>query len=139
MVTGKVLRYDHARGYGFVAPEIGGDDVFIHVNDFEFDKALVGPGARLEFEIEESGRGLKASNIQLVERAPASVPRASLPMEPHVRAVDDGLCDVLTAKEFTEEVTECLLTAAPTMQASEIMNVRQHLVRMAHGHGWIEN
>jgi cold shock CspA family protein len=138
MAAGRVLKYDQTRGYGFVAPDSGGDDVFIHVNDFEFDKSLMTAGARLEFSIEESGRGLKASNIQFIEPGPAPSSVEPRPAS-DVRSVDDGLCDVLTTKEFTEEITEALLNAAPTMSGGNILTVRQHLVRLAHSHGWIDS
>ena len=138
MATGRVLKYDQARGYGFVAPDSGGNDVFVHVNDFEFDKSLMTAGARLEFSIEESGRGLKASNIQLVEPGPVATGPDPAHPSSDVRTVDDGLCDVLTTKEFTEEITEALLSAAPSMTGSNVLTIRQHLVRLAHSHGWID-
>lgn len=139
MVTGRVLKYDEARGYGFVAPDTGGEDVFIHVNDLDFDKTLLATGARIDFSVEESGRGLKASNIQLVEPAPARAPeRRTHQPATEIRSVDDGLCDVLTAREFTEEITEGLLSAAPSVTGADILRIRQYFVKLAHGHGWIE-
>ena len=69
MVTGKVVRFDEVRGYGFVAPEVGGEDVFIHVNDLTFDKRLVAPGVVVEFDLEESDRGPKASHVRIVRQA----------------------------------------------------------------------
>ena len=47
--TGKVIRFDEFKGYGFVAPDEGGEDVFIHVNDLDFDKRLLAPGVRVEY------------------------------------------------------------------------------------------
>lgn len=135
MAVGRVLKFDEARGYGFVGQEDGGEDVFIHVNDLDFDKSLLATGARVEFEIEESGRGLKASAVQLLEQAPEYEPPARTGA---TRSPDDGLCDVLTAKEFTEEVTELLLASAPGLTGEQILRVRQHLVRMAHAHGWVD-
>jgi CspA family cold shock protein len=58
---GKVVRFDEFRGYGFVAPDAGGEDVFIHVNDLDFDKRLIEPGALVEFDVEDGDRGPKAS------------------------------------------------------------------------------
>src|SRR5918999_5540345 len=72
VVQGKVIRFDEVRGYGFVAPDTGGDDVFIHVNDLEFDKRHLAVGAVVDFEVEDGDRGLKASKVTLV--APAPVP-----------------------------------------------------------------
>lgn len=138
MATGRVLKYDEGRGYGFVAQDGGGEDVFIHVNDLEFDKVLLSTGAQLEFAIEESGRGLKASHIKLLDAAAPTPDSRPTAVVSDVRTVDDGLCDVLTAREFTEEITETLLAAAPLVTAEQIVRIRQNLVRLAHGHGWIE-
>lgn len=133
MVTGKVVRFDEFRGYGFVAPETGGEDVFLHVNDLQFDKRLLGPGALVEFEVEEGDRGLKASRVTMITRGadrPAPTPRVS---------EDDGLCDVLSVKEFLEEVTESLLDAAPSLTGEQIVHIRQRLAQVAHQHGWVES
>jgi cold shock protein len=127
MVSGKVVRFDEVRGYGFVAPESGGEDVFIHVNDLTFDKRLLGPGTVVEFTVEDGERGPKASHVRMVEMS-----------ESH-RPLDSDLCDVLSTKKFITEVTETLLTAAPTMSAQQILQARQGLVVKAREHGWVED
>lgn len=133
-ITGKVVRFDEFRGYGFVAPDTGGEDVFIHVNDLDFDKSLLGPGARVEFDVEDGERGLKASHVQLLEQ----VPRGVTPVLGSARQRgDDEPSDALTEREYLEEVTEILLRAAPAATAEQILNIRQHLVRSARHHGWI--
>ncbi|MDA3645608.1 cold shock domain-containing protein [Saccharopolyspora indica] len=129
MVTGKVVRFDEIRGYGFVAPEVGGEDVFIHVNDLTFDKRLVAPGTVVEFDLEESDRGPKASNVRMVRQGSAE-PGAQLP--------EEELFDVLSAKEFHELITESLLSASPTITAEQILQVRQKLTQVAVRHGWVE-
>lgn len=125
MLTGKIVRFDPVRGYGFAAPDTGGEDVFVHVNDLEVDKGLIVPGVAVEFVVDEGGRGLKASHVRTLPGAPAT-------------AADDGMCDALSVKEFTDEVTESLLAAAPSMTAAQIVEVRRHLVGLAAGHGWVE-
>jgi cold shock CspA family protein len=131
VVAGKVVRFDEFRGYGFVAPDTGGEDVFLHVNDLQFDKRLLGPGALVEFDVEEGDRGLKASRVRMISKGDRPAPR------PEPRD-DDGLCDVLTVKEFLEEITECLLDAAPTVTGEQIVHIRQRLAQVAHTHGWVE-
>jgi CspA family cold shock protein len=144
VVAGRVVRFDEFRGYGFVAPETGGEDVFLHVNDLQFDKRLLGPGAQVEFDVEEGDRGLKASKVRMISRgtdrpAPTRAPAmASAPrLEPRA-ADDDGMCDVLSVKEFLEEVTETLLDAAPTITGEQIVHIRQRMAQVAHTHGWVE-
>jgi cold shock CspA family protein len=137
MVTGKVVRFDELKGYGFVAPDAGGEDVFIHVNDLEFDKRLLGPGMQVTFDVEEGDRGLKASHVQLQEggeRRYAGPARSSSGDSPH-----EDLCDVLSTKEFIEEITEALLQAAPAATSEQILQIRQRLVQIAHAHGWVDS
>ncbi|MBS2964845.1 cold shock domain-containing protein, partial [Actinocrinis puniceicyclus] len=75
MIKGEVISFDRIKGYGFVAPESGGEDVFIHVNDLCGDKNLLSPGCIVEFRTEDGVRGLKASEVTVVQ--PAAVPAAS--------------------------------------------------------------
>jgi cold shock CspA family protein len=148
MTTGKVVRYDEFRGYGFASPVYGGEDVFIHVNDFEFDSGSVNVGTLVEFNIEQSERGPKASHIRLVEHpihtpAPAQPPRpvAIAPVPAPAAAApshEDTFCDALSAKEFRTEVTEVLLDAAPPLTGEQILNLRESLVKFANSHNWIE-
>ncbi|SFB40365.1 cold-shock DNA-binding protein family [Amycolatopsis marina] len=132
LTTGKVVRFDEYKGYGFVAPDSGGEDVFIHVNDLTFDKSHVTPGLRVQFEIEDGERGLKASRVRL----PESEARRAAPMSA-TKPVDDDMCDVLSEPEFLEEVTEIMLRAAPAMTAGQIVAVREELTRAARARGWV--
>ncbi|HZD68054.1 MAG TPA: cold shock domain-containing protein [Actinomycetes bacterium] len=136
MVTGKIIRFDEARGYGFIAPDGGGEDVFVHANDLLEDKRALVPGVSVEFDISEAERGLKASSVRLVRR-PAAGGQAS-----QQAGRDDGqygLEDVLSAAELRQELTETLLEAAPTLTGGQILQVRQGLEELAHKHGWVES
>lgn len=143
LIRGKVLRFDEIRGYGFIAPEDGGDDVFMHANDFRDDETLFRPGAVVEFELEEGDRGPKASNIHVLER-PTAAPAGgggsadTSRRAPAVGEPDDGLCDVLTSREFRYEVTDVLIESAPTLTAAQISAMRERLAGFAKSHGWIE-
>ncbi|OQO89665.1 DNA-binding protein [Saccharomonospora piscinae] len=140
MVTGKVLRFDEFKGYGFVSPSTGGDDVFIHVNDLEFDKRLLRPGAFVEFEVEDGDRGPKASCVRLTSGGEATPSSSAAPVSSSGQSErpDDGLVDVLSTKEFLAEVTEALLEAAPTATGEEIRNIRERLLRIGHSRGWVD-
>jgi CspA family cold shock protein len=75
MLTGKVIRFDEMRGYGFIAPDGGGEDVFVHANVLGDDKYVFGPGLRVEFEATDGDRGPKAYSVHLLpDRGPAPAP-----------------------------------------------------------------
>ena len=65
--TGTVKFYNTQKGYGFIKPDDGGNDIFVHVTAVERSGigALV-EGMRLSFETEpdKRGKGPKAVNLQ---------------------------------------------------------------------------
>ncbi|MER5275569.1 cold shock domain-containing protein [Streptomyces sp. NPDC002809] len=145
MVIGRVVRFDSAKGYGFIAPDRGGEDVFLHVNDLRIPEAALRPGLMVEFEIEEGDRGLKASSVQLAAgngNGSAAVTASVFPgrSESPGRQLDgdDVLCDVLNSEEYVRDVTEVLLESAPGLTAEHILQVRQGLLQFAKNHGWVE-
>lgn len=121
-----MVRFDASRGYGFIAPQTGGEDVFLHVNDMLIPESQVRTGLAVEFEIEEGERGPKASAVRLADNA--------VPMEN-----DNYMCDVLSAKEYTREVTEVLLEGVPSLTGEQITAIRRAMANVAKRHGWTEN
>ncbi|WP_229715588.1 cold-shock protein [Mangrovihabitans endophyticus] len=142
MTTGKVIRFDEVRGYGFVTPDTGADDVFLHVNDLTFDKRLLTPGTRVQFVAAEGDRGLKATQVQIIEQGPVgptgrTVKPATATAEG--RSEDDELCDILPSAELRAEITEALVTSIPTLTATQIVGARECVLRIAELHGWTED
>ncbi|MEB8342530.1 cold-shock protein [Streptomyces endophyticus] len=133
MVAGRVVRFDGARGYGFIAPDDGGEDVFLHVNDLLIPESYIRTGLKVSFDIEEGDRGPKASSVQLAEGASAPTPGR------HAAEGDDVLCDVLRVDEFTNEVTELLLRSAPSLTGEQILAIRRELVQSGRKHGWVDS
>jgi cold shock CspA family protein len=137
MVAGRVVRFDGARGYGFIAPDHGGEDVFLHVNDIEIPESYLRSGLAVEFEIEDGDRGLKASGVRLAEDEDGN---PITPPQPVRRAAaDDSLCDVLGQDEYQHEVTEALLAAVPGLTGEQILRIRSALAGLARKHGWLED
>ncbi len=65
MATGVVKWFNSTKGFGFIAPDQGGEDVFAHFSAIQMDgyKALK-EGQRVEFEITQGPKGRQASNIR---------------------------------------------------------------------------
>lgn len=145
MARGTVVRFDEVRGYGFITPDGGGEDVFMHINDLDDEKSAFGPGVLVEFDMIEGDRGLKASSVRAMRRPADTPPPMRLPM-PSVDGAgdrdmhdnDDGLSDVLSDAEFTHELTELFLRVAPELTGAQIAKLRQSLVGAAKDHGWVE-
>ncbi len=60
---GSVKWYSIARGYGFIAPEGGGDDVFVHYSAVDPEVLPLSEGDRVSFEVEDSPKGPRAKNV----------------------------------------------------------------------------
>jgi cold shock protein len=136
VAAGSIVRFDEVRGYGFIAPQDGGEDVFVHANDLLADKSLFKTGTKVEFEISQGERGLKASTVRLVNSPASSARRVA---SANVADADDGLCDVLSVSEFTQEVTEVLLRGVPSLTGEQIMQLRRHLLELARERGWVDS
>ena len=70
MDTGTVKFYNDQKGFGFIAPDNGGKDVFVHVTALEKSGLpALDEGAKVTFETEPDsrGKGPQAVNIQLAE------------------------------------------------------------------------
>jgi cold shock protein len=180
LVTGRILQFDHARGYGFVGADDDGEDVFLHASVYDGDPDDLVPGTKIEFKVMAGDRGRKAFAARLIDDEhdndpvppsrpvsqpqSASVPRpdpvsipasSSGPKPPPLSAAtgiasvspaagreqapdDEQMCDVLSAAEFTQELTEQLLSNAPSLTGQQLLEVRQCVLESARKHGWVD-
>lgn len=67
-MRGTVKWFNAAKGYGFISPSDGGDDVFAHYTAIEMDgyKTLA-EGQQVEYELEQGPKGPKAAAIKAAE------------------------------------------------------------------------
>jgi cold shock protein len=147
LATGRVLQFDHARGYGFVTADDGGEDIFLHASVFDGDSEEITPGTRIEFKVMEGDRGRKAFAVRLIEDEPEPAPwpgpRPSPPsVTPSVLATvitepdEEPTCDVLSAEEFRRELTEMLIGTVPDLTGQQVLQIRLSLLDLAKKHGW---
>jgi CspA family cold shock protein len=68
MTTGTVKWFNADKGYGFITPAEGGDDVFVHFSAITGEGyRSLNEGAKVEFEVEQGPKGLQATNVTIVE------------------------------------------------------------------------
>ena len=65
MAIGTVKFFNSAKGFGFIAPEGGGKDVFVHATAVEMaGMRTLAEGQRVSFDIQPDAKGSKAVNLQ---------------------------------------------------------------------------
>lgn len=63
MNIGTVKFFNNAKGFGFITPESGGKDVFVHANSLVDD---ITEGDKVSYDEEDSPKGTNAVNVKVV-------------------------------------------------------------------------
>lgn len=66
-MKGEVLRFNKDKGYGFIKGE-NGSDIFFHYSQLVMEGFKdIAVGSKVEFDLEESPKGLRANNVKKLD------------------------------------------------------------------------
>jgi CspA family cold shock protein len=63
MATGTVKWFNDAKGFGFITPDDGGEDLFVHSTAINGASSLQ-EGQKVSFEVTQGPKGKQAQNVQ---------------------------------------------------------------------------
>ncbi len=63
MSNGTVKFFNNSKGFGFITPDDGGKDVFVHQSALTNE---IAEGDKVSYDIEESEKGLNAVNVKVI-------------------------------------------------------------------------
>jgi CspA family cold shock protein len=64
MPTGTVKFFNEQKGFGFINPDDGGDDLFIHVSNVSPSEGLLREGQKVSYEVGQGRKGPEAREVR---------------------------------------------------------------------------
>ena len=61
---GIVKFFNSQKGFGFITPDSGGKELFVHANSLEVGTDSLNEGQKVEYDVEEGRKGPEAKNVQ---------------------------------------------------------------------------
>ena len=75
MAVGTVKWFNDAKGFGFIQPDEGGDDVFAHFSAIQMEGfRTLRQGGRVSFELAQGPKGMMAQAIHALDAPAAAAP-----------------------------------------------------------------
>ncbi len=62
--TGTVKWFSEEKGFGFIVPDEGGKDLFVHRSNVETDDRVLRDGQKVEFEVGQGRKGPEATKVR---------------------------------------------------------------------------
>ena len=146
MATGKIVRFDPAKGHGFIEPDDGGSLVFVNADDFGGVWDLQA-GTLVRFSSIQGTRGPKAYNVRILTRPSEKRARFRTSGDLNdgnvTRYCHDGNgasieYQMISRRKYAEEITEVLTSQVPGITAAQVSNVCRKLTKRAIKHSWLE-
>ncbi|MHC4872930.1 MAG: cold-shock protein [Planctomycetota bacterium] len=63
MSSGTVKWFNAGKGFGFITPDDGGEDLFVHISEVKNEGQSLNDGQKVEFEVGEGKKGPCATNV----------------------------------------------------------------------------
>jgi cold shock protein len=64
MPIGTVKFFNEAKGFGFITPDGGGDDLFIHISNVNPSEGILSEGQQVSYEIGQGRKGPEATEVR---------------------------------------------------------------------------
>ncbi|WP_306256897.1 cold-shock protein [Pararhizobium sp. IMCC21322] len=101
VVAGSIKWFDVSKGYGFIVPDDGTNDILLHVTTLRRDGFLTAmEGARIVCEVTQQSKGLQAFRVLSMDYSTAVQPSASEPTRTHTQVEPESDMTLVTVKWF---------------------------------------
>lgn len=134
MATGRIANYDPGSGCGYIEPDDGGPQVFIHADDFT-DLPSADRGTPVRFSFIQGRSCPKAYNVTILSYGDEQSDRGG------GEDIFKTLLDLqpLASSAYVEEIKTVLRAKVPGITAAQTTEVCRRLTNLATRRGWLSH